>query len=235
MNNHFTADEKRIKAEIQDEQIERELTSLFNGAELLPSGAYNNETNAVLHANSTLGFKYILPYRILKTFLQVYLPDNVKNLLNDLVIEGFYVTPAWKKAFSDNVYTCLGIGEAIADFENSFGADQQNSIAVLQSYIKDSHKDKDFYKKLESMVLRINDQAKDIIQRHTSNLFSLYKQIGELLEDAKRPSGEIIENLKVTMMSSRHREDTAFLEKHYATWKIFFDIMKNYAIINMVN
>ena len=186
-------------------------------------------------ANSPLSFKYILPFRILKTFIQVYLPDNVKNLLNDLVIEGFFVSQNYKKTFSDTVYTCLGIPEAMADFENSFGSDQQNSIAVLQSYIKDSHKDKDFYKKLETMVLRINEQAKEIIQRQTSNLFSLYKQIGDLLEDTKRPSGEIIENLKVTMMSSRHREDTSFLEKHYDTWKIFFDIMKNYAIINVVS
>lgn len=233
MSETFMADEKRIRSELQDAQIERELSSLFNGAELLSSGYYNNEQNAILRANSSLSFKYIFPFRILKTFVQVYIPDQVKNLLNDLVIEGFFINPAYKKSFSETVYSCLGIEEVIQNFEESFGNDQPNSIAVLQSYIKDSHKDKDFYKKMELMVNNMNNQAKDIIQRQTSNLLSLYKAIGELLEDSKKPSGEIIENLKVTMMSSRHRDDSNFLEKHYGTWKIFFDIMKNYVIINV--
>ena len=37
------------------------------------------------------------------------------------------------------------------DFEASFGNDQRNSIAVMESYVQDSHKDKDFYRKLEKM------------------------------------------------------------------------------------
>ncbi|MCQ2596957.1 MAG: DUF5312 domain-containing protein [Treponema sp.] len=228
----FIADEKRIKSELQDAQIERELSSLFNGIPLMGSGSYNSEENEILRANSSLSFKYIFPFRILKTFVNVYLSNPVKNLLNDLVIEGFFVNPTYKKSFSDTVYSCLGIEEIIQNFEDSFGPDKPNSIAVLQGYIKDSHKDKDFYKKMEQMVHQINEEAKDIIQRQCANLVSLYKLVGELLEDSKRPSGEIIENLKVTMMSSRHREDSSFLEQTYGTWRIFFDIMKNYVIIN---
>ena len=235
MTEHFVADEKRIKSELQDEQIERELSSLFSGTNLLGTGAYNPDNNAILMANSPLSFKHILPLRILKTFVQIYLPDSVRTLLNDLVIEGFFTNPNYKQSFSENVYACLGIDEVIQMFESSFGNDQPNSIAVLQSYIKDSHKDRDFYKKLESMVLHINDEAKSIIQSETTHLYALYKMIGELLSDSKKPSGEIIENLKVTLMSSRHRENTSFLEKTYGTWKTFFDIMKNYAIINMVS
>jgi len=231
----FMADEKRIRAELQEAQIENELSSLFGGSELLTIGAYNNEQNEILRMNSQLSFKYIFPLRILKTFVKVYLPDNVRNLLNDLVIEGFFISANYKKNFSDTVYSCMGIDEVIQDFEDSFGQDQKNSIAVLQSYMKDSHKDKDFYKKMENMVNQINVEAKDIVQKQCSNLLSLYKAIGELLEDSKRPSGEIIENLKVTMMSSRHREDSNFVESHHATWRVFFEIMKNYAIINMGN
>jgi len=233
MSENFIADEKRIRSELQDARIERELSSLFGGSKMLMVGAYNAEQSELIRANSSLTFKYIFPLRILKTFVRVYLPDNVRSLLNDLVIEGFFVNPNYKKSFSDTVYSCLGIDEVIEDFEKSFGNDQVNSIAVLQSYIKDSHKDKDFYKKMESMVNHINDEAKDIIQRQCSNLLSLYKAIGEILEDSKRPSGEVIENLKVTMMSSRHRDDTNFLEQHYGTWRSFFEIMKNYVIINL--
>lgn len=230
----FIADEKRIKSELQDAQIERELSSLFKGSELLNSGAYNNDENMNLRANSSLSFKYIFPYRILKTFVKVYIPDSIKNLLNDLIIEGFFVNPNFKKSFSDTVYSCVGIEEVLHTFEDSFGNDMPNSIAVLQGYIKDSHKDKDFYKKMEMMVNKINEDAKEILQKQCSNLAALYKNLGDLLEDTKRPSGEIIENLKVTMLSTRNRDNYNFLEQTYPTWRIFFDIMKNYIIINTV-
>jgi hypothetical protein len=54
----------------------------------------------------------------------------------------------------------------------------------------------------------------------------------ELLADAKKPSGEIVSNLKILMISSRNRDNTMFLEQKINKWKIFFDIMKNYVIIN---
>lgn len=232
MQEKFDTDEQRIKAELQDEQIEQELSSLFTGMELSEAGMYNNQYNEVLQQNSSLSFQWILPLRILKTFLKVYVPDTLKSLLDNLAIEGFFSNPNYKSNFSTTVYAVLGAEEKIASFEASFDTDQPNSIAVLQSYINDSHRDHDFYKKLELMVHKINDEAHELIQTETTNLISLYHIMGELITDAKKPSSEIIENLKVLMMSSRNREHSIFMEQTYPTWKIFFEIMKNYVIIN---
>ena len=82
------------------------------------------------------------------------------------------------------------------------------------------------------MVNSINDDANKVMQGICTNLVSLYRQLGELLADAKKPSGELISNLKVLMMSSRNRDNTNFLEANYSNWNIFFEIMKNYVIIN---
>ena len=77
-----------------------------------------------------------------------------------------------------------------------------------------------------------NDDAHKVLQAVCTSLSSLSRQLGELLADAKKPSSEIISNLKVLMMSSRNRDNTNFLEANYANWNIFFEIMKNYVIIN---
>ena len=90
-----------------------------------------------------------------------------------------------------------------------------------------------FLKVIEKMVNDINNQAYEKLQNIVTNLCDLYKQLGELLADAKKPSSEIISNLKVLMMSSRNRDSTSFLEANYNNWKIFFEIMKNYVIINI--
>jgi len=232
MQAHFDSDEQRIKTEIQDETISEELASLFPEITLEEVGSYNQAYNRQLQEEVSMSFKWILPMRILKTFLHVYLPENTKALLNDIVIEGFFNSQAYKTNFSAIVFAAINSEKEVIDFEKSFGSDQKNSIAVLESYIKDSKKDKDFFKRLEKMVNSINDDANKVMQGICTNLASLYRQLGELLADAKKPSGELISNLKVLMMSSRNRDNTNYLETNYSNWNIFFEIMKNYVIIN---
>ena len=228
----FDSDEQRIKTEIQDETISDEVSALFPEITLEEVGVYNQTYNNLLQSEVSMSFKWILPMRILKTFLRHYMPEGAKALLNDIVIEGFFNNPAYKSSFSSIVFAAINADKDIVEFEESFGADKKHSIAVLESYIKDSKKDKDFFKKLEKMVQSINDDAHKVLQAECTNLSSLSRQLGELLADAKKPSSEIISNLKVLMMSSRNRDNTNFLEANYEKWNIFFEIMKNYVIIN---
>ncbi len=232
LQGRFDADEQRIKTEIQDETISGEVSALFPDTPLEEVGAYSQSYNNLLQSEVSMSFKWILPLKILKTFLKVYLPEGAKALLNDIVIEGFFNNPAYKSSFSSIVFQAVNADKEIEAFEESFGQDKAHSIAVLESYIKDSKKDKDFFKKLEKMVQTINDDAHNVLQQACTNLNSLSRQLGELLADAKKPSSEIISNLKVLMMSSRNRDNTNFLEANYTNWNIFFEIMKNYVIIN---
>jgi len=228
----FNADEKRIKTEVQTEQISQEVEKLFEGVPLETLSAYNDDTNKLLQDNTALALSWIFPMRILKTFSKMYIGDGVKALLNDIVIEGFFNNSGYKTSFSSTVYSVIAIGEQIAEFEASFDNDKKNSVSVLKSYVLDSHKDKDFYKKLESMVFTINNEAQKLLQSICSSLFALSKELGELIEDAKKPSSEIISNIKVLFLSSRNKDNANTLEKQYPNWKIFFEIMKNYVIIN---
>ena len=232
LQGRFDADEQRIKTEIQDETISDEVSALFPDTPLEEVGSYSQAYNTLLQTEVGMAFKWILPMRILKTFLRFYLPEGAKALLNDIVIEGFFNNPAYKSSFSSIVFQAINADKEIQEFEDSFGQDKKHSIAVLESYIKDSKKDKDFFKKLEKMVQQINDDAHNTLQAACTNLSSLSRQLGELLADAKKPSSEIISNLKVLMMSSRNRDNTNFLEANYEKWNIFFEIMKNYVIIN---
>ena len=228
----FEADENRIKSEIQDETISEELMALFPDITLEETGEYSQANNVLLQTETPLSFKWVLPLRILKTFLKVYLSPPIKALLNDISIEGFFNNPNYKTHFSAIVYALVNSDENFKSFEDSFGSNQKNSIAILESYIKDSKKDKDFYNKLEKMVRAIDDEAHNLLQTHVTYLNSLHKELGDLLADSKKPSSEIISNLKVLMLSSRNRDNTNLLESQYGTWHIFFEIMKNYVIIN---
>lgn len=182
----YVSDEARIKREIKDDKIKTELESLFENRQLLPLTGYNETMNELLLQNSPVSFTWMMPMQILKTFYAVYYPDTLKALLNDIVIEGFFNNPSYKTQFSQKVFTVNEVGEKISSFETSFENKGSNNESLLRSYIRDSHKDSDFTKKLISLVDNINAEAKDIIQKQVSALYSLYVELGDLLQDAKK-------------------------------------------------
>ena len=228
----FNSDEHRIKSEIQDEMLSREIEQIFPRGALEPMQGYNQTYSEKLQSETPLSFQWILPIRVLKTFEKQYVSESVKALLDDVAIEGFFNNSNYKTTFSQVVYSVINLDNEFSDFENSFSVNERNSITALDGYIKDNRKDKTFYTRLEKMVHSINNEAHNLLQSHVSHLFALHRELEELLADAKKPSSEIIQNLKVLLLSSRNKERTNQLDYQFPNWKIFFEIMKNYVIIN---
>lgn len=231
LQQQYQADEQRIKAELKDMRLSDELSNLFGGENLVPLVGYDSAMNAKLRENTALAFMYITPLQILKTFLERYVTEPIQLLANNIVIEGFFNNPTYKTEFSTTVYAVCESLARIAAFENSFARGNQYDSAVLEGYIRDSHKDTSFYSKMETLVTTINVNAQKLMQEEINTLRSFYIQMDELLADAKKPQCEIISNLKVLLLSSRNRDSTDLLEQQMASWEIFFEIMKNYTII----
>lgn len=231
MRSKFKADEQRIKTELKDDKVRQNLDKLFPNTFLITLNGYNHQTNEKLQKESSLAFTYITPLQILKTFINTYLSDGIKALLNDIVVEGFFNNPTFKTEFSNIVYSAIEITDNIKEFEDSFTSGKRNDILTIESHLKNGHKDLEFMKKLEMMINSINNEAHKLITKDVNDLNSLYKIVDSLIQDSKKPASEIISNLKVLMMSSRNRDNTDLLEKQNGNWEIFFEIMKNYAII----
>ena len=231
MRAKFRSDEQRIKTELKDDKVRKNLDKLFENTFLMTLNGYNYQTNEKLQKESSFTFTYITPMQVLKTFINTYLSEGIRALLNDIVVEGFFNNPAYKTEFSNCVFSSLEIADNIKEFEDSFNSGQRNDLSTLDSHLKNGHKDQEFMKKLEMMVNSINLEASKIITKETNTLNALFKIIQLMIQDSKKPASEIISNLKVLMMSSRNRDNTDLLEKQHANWEIFFEIMKNYAII----
>ncbi|MBQ5470548.1 MAG: hypothetical protein IIT58_00835 [Treponema sp.] len=227
----FKADEARIKTEMKNENIRAEVEILFGSQNLLSVNGYNEAINTKLASETQLAFLWILPIQILKTFVEAYLSSPIRSLLNDIVIEGFFNNPQFKSDFSDDIYAALNVSSTLEEFEHSFDKGQKYDVSHIEGYLRDSHNDPDFFKKLEMMINGINAEASKLITSQVHVLNVLNRHIEALLADSKKPNCEIISNLKVLMMSSRNRDNTDLLEQQYPRWSTFFDIMKNYAIM----
>ena len=227
----FDSDETQIKTEIKDFTISAELRELFGETPLSTLKSYNSDTNNMLRESSPYSLEWITPIQTLKTFMEVYFSESVKTVLNNILIEGFFNTPAYKSSYSSAVYACNDIMDRLAEFEQSFERGKRNDIANVIGLIEDSKRDSSFLKQLGTTVENINNQAHEIIQNESRNIFTLYKQVGELIVDAKKSKPTLIQNVKVLLSSTRNRDGSGTLEQQHPAWRTFLKIMKNYAII----
>lgn len=230
----FNADEKRLKVEIQDEQIIAKVSELFSGKPLMQSHGYNNEVNTQLKQSTPASFSFVLPFQVLKTFVFQFYEDGIKFLLNDIVIEGLFNNPVYKTDFSAVVFACNESFERISEFEKKFTRGGEFDEALITGLIHDSHKDASFGVKLKEMVDNVNRSIKKLIQEETNNFFQLKKILSDIMTESKKVSSDSITNLKILMISSRNRDKAEQLEVQYPLWQVFLEIMKNYVIIGSI-
>ena len=227
----FQSDELHIRNELKNSQVKQELSELFPDGKMEAIKGYSKETVEIIANNSPSNFIWVVPLQILKTFLKIYYGESLRNLLNDVVVEGLFTNPTKKSNFSQLIYSLNDSMSLISQFENTFDDGQKYSVGMIKNYINDSHRDSDFGKKLTALIDSANSEAKEIIQKTASLLNTLHADLGDFLQDAKRSSSEIVTNLKSIMFSSRNRETTSLLELQFPLWKVFFEILKNYVII----
>lgn len=228
----FQADEQRIKTQMNDDFISGEVFKLFGQTPLIALKGYGDELNEDLLKTGLTSFLWIVPMQVLKTFIYHFFTENIRTLLNNIIIEGFFNNQQYKSEFSADVYAALNIGKAIEDFEDSFSDGKSNSVAVIHNLISEGRGNPDFMRRLDMMIKNINNQANQILASEANALNKIYKHIVDLIADVKKPSSELISNLKVLLLSSRNKDNTDTLERQYPKWEVFFKIMKNYVILN---
>ena len=234
MQKRFASDSERIKGEVKDYTVSFEIKELFGDRPLENANVYNGELNEFLRVNTPYSFVWITPVQVLKTFMSTFITANVKSVLNNIVIEGFFNNQSYKADFSSTIYAVNEIPNLIEEFEKTFARGGKNDEAELRGLVRDSRTNTDFLKKVGSMVDNINNQAHRLIQEASKVLYELYIQIGELILDAKKSKSDMVSNIKVLLTSARNHDGAGMIEQQYENWKLFLKIMKNYAIIGEI-
>ncbi|MDR2898657.1 MAG: DUF5312 family protein [Spirochaetaceae bacterium] len=227
----YIADSKNIETEIQDEQLEQQIQELFPGKKMVSLQGYNAETNDFLKSTTAYSFFWVTPLQIIKTYIAVYFAEPVRELLNALMVEGFYNNQNFQTQFSTIVHHCVESDSAFEVFENSFGDQGENNFDHLKHCIQNSRAGNEFHRKAEEMVNHINQQAKALVQSEAKHFYELSVKIAELINDSKKPTPEYIANIRMLVSTTKNREKFESIEKQQPFMLKFLEIMKNYAII----
>jgi hypothetical protein len=227
----FEADLQRIKTELQNETVSSKIQKLFEYAQIQQITGYNQDADEFLRQNTSLGYHWTVPLKVLKSFLVIFFDERVQSLLNDVAIEGFFNNQTYKSEFSSLVYNCCDILTKVRQFESKFTKDGDNYSALLTSYINDSLRDENFLKLLVNLVNTINNEAKNLLRANCQQLAGLYRSAVEIISDSRKSTPSYIANAKVLFSSIRNRDKVEYLASQFPKWNIFFEIMHTYDII----
>ena len=226
----FEADQQRIANELKDEVLKSELEDIFAEKPLLDVEGHNNESNDILQKTSTQMFVYTTPVQILKTFAEYYITDPIITLLNDIVVEGFFVDPQEQNNFATAVYTVTELKNSLTTFEESFKHGSENDFSSISRLAANSKGSEDLTKQLISRIASINAAAKTLLQNTMKDIKKLKDYLSDMYDDTKRGAPKVITNVKLILFSIRNRENAATLELQLPKWENFIDLMKNYVL-----
>jgi len=226
----FNRDLDRANREINEGAITGEVAALFGKTPLMELENYNNAFSQKLLEAGLPGFSNLKAFQVLKTFTVLYFDKTIRDLVNRIMVEGFFEMKNFQTSLTENYYACERISGDIITFEENLGKEGRHTTVALDKYLGEISSGVDRMELCQRIVGAINKRSGEIIEEKTKALLGLTQQIQEILNDFKKPTPEIISNIK-GFGGQQNREFMASLVEGYNQCTRFLKIMKHFVVL----
>lgn len=231
LKKHYEMDTLRLRTEVKNSVVSHYITDLFGEKPLAKVAGYDSDTNQILIEHDTKSFQWIQPIEIFKTFINQYFTEDVRALLNDLIVEGFFNNPEYKTEIASALLSGLDIVNQLADFEALFKEGASYDKNKIKSIFYAEIRDNDAYSGISLYIDEINQKVFRFLQDSVNAFLELYKTLDKIFIDSKKSHQTYIINVNLLFHSARNKDAYFVLESYFPYWKKFLDIMTNYVII----
>ncbi|ULQ58699.1 DUF5312 family protein [Brucepastera parasyntrophica] len=231
----FHSDSKKLLKEKEANEMQTLIASVFNGQPLEQLEYYNESTNSLLQELTPFSLEWVRPMEIIKTFTIHYFLPHFGQILEAVIIEGFFNNRAVQAACSSAYYYCAAVMDKIAEFEELFQDGKSCSYRIMMGYLSELKKGQDFEAPLRNMVDTMNYNAKTFIQQAVTQFAEVYEYSQIILDDNKKSMPEMITNIRTITKSAKNNDSFLLLEKEIDIYQNFLQIMKKYAIIGTIS
>lgn len=231
----FHNDSRKLVKEKQENIIQTLIAASFGNRKLETLNGYSEETNALLQEFTPFSLEWIKPLEILKTFTMHFFEPHIKQILQSVIVEGFFHNRSLQSSSATAYYYCESIMAKMTEFEKLFNEKETFSLKIITGYLTELEKGKDFEKPLRKMIENINNHAKSFIQQAVTQYAEVYSFSLLILEDNKKSIPEYITNMRNLSISTKNADSFGWLEKETDVFRNFLEIMKKYAIIGTLS
>jgi hypothetical protein len=226
----YERDRERLLRERHESAVSKDIQELLAGIEVVPVEAYEEDSDAYLRRETPHGFTHIKPLGILKTFVSGIFEQQIKETVKSILVEGYFDNKAFQNNLANILYQCDRTIGRITAFEEGLRSNSRVSMGAVRRYVEEMRHGKDIMPFLEKLVQEINLKAREICEDETGLFEMLGTTMGELLADYRRPSPDLVTNIR-TLGGVRNKEYMAALAEGRKKIDTFVRIMRNFAFV----
>jgi hypothetical protein len=226
----YERDRERYLRERHESAVSQDIQELFGAIDVLVLDGYNEDNDSYLRRESPNGFTHVKSMNILKTFVRGLFDTQIKETVKKILVEGYFDNKSFQNSLANILFQCDRTGGRIDAFEESLKGNGRVSVTSVKRYVEEMRHGKDIMPFLNKIVDEINYKAREICEDETGLFNMLSEVLGELLADYKKPSPDLVTNIR-SLGGVRNKELIASITESRKKTETFVRIMKNFAFI----
>ena len=181
----------------KDSQVKQLIQKLFPDGGAITLHHYSSEKNStIISSGGNKTFKYIDEMELAYSFIVQKYAEDIKELLNNLVIKGTFHNEETRKLVSDTFFSLSEIINQFIEFENNISPEGDDGNRIWRTLAgTQSSKDLNPMGSLNELIEKINNEAKQLINQATGLLKRLYNILDLLIKTSQANSKKFLNNI----------------------------------------
>lgn len=167
---------------------------LFKDRHLTGIEVYTAENSELFHNANLPAFKYIIPMRIIKSFLFYFYSPVILSVLQEFQVEAEFVEKKQKTVFQEMVENFEMLIEKIKKFEEDLTIPSFSELLPYLEALKNGFLDNKSKTKAREAVRKVNDRADKLIQDSFSASINLHGSLTNIIVDINAQSPKLLSN-----------------------------------------
>jgi hypothetical protein len=210
----------------KNQQINNMLLQVFGTTAISRTINYTEKESFLIEKKVPNGYVYVKPVNYLKAFFLDYYKNDIRKLIDTLLIHGKWATSVLSQQLSDTFHHLMQYTDTLIEFDNSLAEDGPLGVRVKR-ILRAAGKDRSAQSALGDAVGDVNDKALRIINHSAQSLISLGKYIKNLITDHKAMKSQLIINWKELESVTNNSIDEQ-MEEVYRKIYYFIQLLQYY-------
>lgn len=224
LDERFNKTKDIVLEKYSEQSLTQEISSLFKNQELLKIKGYTEEISQLIDNNNYKPIAGLQAFRITKTFLLNFYETNIKEVVNTLILEGFFTEKEYQSDFSNIFFLTNELKQQFIDQEETIAINGNYSFKTLQTFLTKSVSNDP---KVIKIIEVINERIYATNKRTGELLYKFGNKLYDILKDYKSPKPEKITNIK-TLKGLQNKEFIGQLVSAYNDIAKYIKIIKTF-------
>ena len=179
----------------QAEKLAELVRQVFGSDTVVRLSHYSEESNPEYAQKMLGGFLYVAALAYLRAFLVDYLPRNIREVVDLLIVKGKWANSQPSQQMSEAFHQLLTMSEIIGRFDQDLAEDGERG-RKLKTIAMRADRDRKALVQLRAALQLVNDEARTMLGDATQHLIAVARVLKLAYEDIGKPNPASLVNWK---------------------------------------